>query len=243
MSSVALPAGWSGIPAVAAGVPARLRQTGHLKLIGMLIAGLVVAGAAVSGISSLLTPSAKLVVCPPSCGHPPTGTPIDTSPRYTAPDGSFSVNYVPSGRFYTATTSASGVTDTSADGKGVIHLYGIRATSASAAQTVASLISADFPGAHRAYVLPNAVLGYQAAYGEVDDYYPQTTNSAYAHERVIVVAAVKNGEMLIAAGIGPYDAFSADGLNNGHPSGADLKVALDLDPLVNSFTWRGDPPR
>ena len=29
----------------------------------------------------------------------------------------------------------------------------------------------------------------------------------------------------------------------GHPSGANLQIAEEMGRYVNSFTWRGDPPR
>lgn len=243
MTTVAVPTGWSGFPSAAAAATPRPKRTGHGKLIGLLAGGLVAAVAVISAVSALVTPAHHTVVCPPSCGRPPTGTPIQSLPRFTAHDGSFAVDYIPSGSSFAVTADAASVTETTSDGSGAIHLLGMPAQNASAAQTVTGLISAHFPGARRAYVLPNAIVGYQPAYGEVDDYYPQSTNGAYVHERVIVVAAEKNGEVLVAAGIGPYDEYSPNGDGTGHPSGADLKVAEVMDALINSFTWRGDTPR
>jgi hypothetical protein len=47
---------------------------------------------------------------------------------------------------------------------------------------------------------------------------------------------------LIAAAAGPYREFTPD-FGSGHPSGANFVLALDMAKYVNSFTWRGDPPR
>jgi hypothetical protein len=46
---------------------------------------------------------------------------------------------------------------------------------------------------------------------------------------------------LVAAAIGPYHKFSPD-FGSGHPSGANLQLALDMGKYVNSFTWRGESP-
>jgi hypothetical protein len=47
---------------------------------------------------------------------------------------------------------------------------------------------------------------------------------------------------LVAAAVGPYHEFSRD-FGSGHPSGANLQLALDMGKYVNSFTWRGGSPR
>jgi hypothetical protein len=57
-----------------------------------------------------------------------------------------------------------------------------------------------------------------------------------------MMVAVKNGLALIAAASGPYHRFSPD-FSTGQPSGANLQIALDMAKYVNSFMWRGDPPR
>jgi len=56
------------------------------------------------------------------------------------------------------------------------------------------------------------------------------------------MAAVKNDYALIAAAAGPFHEFSPD-FGSGHPSGANFFLAMDMGKYVNSFTWRGDPPR
>jgi hypothetical protein len=47
---------------------------------------------------------------------------------------------------------------------------------------------------------------------------------------------------LVAAAVGPYHAFGPD-FGFGKPSGANTQIALDMGKYVNSFSWRGDPPR
>jgi hypothetical protein len=93
-----------------------------------------------------------------------------------------------------------------------------------------------------AYVLPNATVGYQLGYGAVLDVYPQGTSGSIRRNRIVVLAAVKNDLALIGGAIGPYRPFRP-GDGPSLPSGANLQLAQDLGKYVNSFQWRGDPPR
>jgi hypothetical protein len=86
------------------------------------------------------------------------------------------------------------------------------------------------------------MVGYQPGYGEAADCWPQGSNSSYMKMRVLVMAAVKNDLALVAAAVGPFRAFGPD-FGSGKPSGANLQIALDMGKYVNSFSWRGDPPR
>lgn len=60
--------------------------------------------------------------------------------------------------------------------------------------------------------------------------------------RIVVMVAVKNDLALVGAAIGPYRKFTP-GDGPGVPSGANLELAQDLGKYVNSFLWKGDPPR
>jgi hypothetical protein len=53
------------------------------------------------------------------------------------------------------------------------------------------------------------------------------------------MAAIRHDYALIAAASGPYHEFSPD-YGPGHPSGANLEVAMDMGKYVNSFKWNGD---
>ena len=105
-----------------------------------------------------------------------------------------------------------------------------------------ALVKKTFPDTRTAYEIPNAMVGYHSGYGEVVDCWPQGANSSYMRMRVLVMVAVKNDVALVAAGVGPYHAFGPD-FGFGKPSGANTQIALDMGKYVNSFSWRGDPPR
>jgi hypothetical protein len=214
-------------------------------LVGLVALVLLVVGAVVAGTSQWATPGHKTYTCPPDCGHPPTVVPVSDHPLYVSSDKSYSVRYVPTNGSITATTGSSGVTETLhvLDG-GVIKLFGMSASGRTAQQVAGQVIDQSFPDAHRVYEVPKAIVGYQPGYGEVDDYYPQSGGGAATHDRLIVMVAVKNNVALVGEALGTYHP-SAPGNENdtGHPTGASLEIAQLLDPLINSFSWQGDPVR
>jgi hypothetical protein len=95
-----------------------------------------------------------------------------------------------------------------------------------------------FPDAVKAYELPNAILGYEPGYGEVADDWSKNSQ----HLRIIIVVAVKNDLALVAGAVGPFHQFGPED-GPGPPSPANLDIAKDMGKYVNSFMWRGDPPR
>ena len=181
--------------------------------------------------------------CPPNCGKPPTGKPIETNPRYTAVDGSFSVSYPAPGSAYRITHSDRGVTAELLVGDGgQLQLFREPADGRSPREIATDLVKKRFPDVHFAYTIPNAMVGYQPGYGAVADFWPQGAHSSFVRMRVIVVVAVKDGLALVAGAVGPYREFGPD-FGPGLPSGANLEIAGDMGKYVNSFAWRGDPPR
>jgi hypothetical protein len=222
---------------------APLPHTSHRRLFLMLGVGLAVVVAAVVAVSAMVTPPARRYVCPPDCGRPPMGTPVEINPRFTASDGAFSVSYPAEGAAYKATLNANGVVmDFLRGDRGTLQLFGQPAGDRTPRQVADAVIKRAYRDASTAYEIPNAMVGYQPGYGVVDDVYPQGSTSSYTRLRVLVMVAVKNGLALIAAAVGPYHEFSPT-FGAGRPSGANLQLALDMGKYVNSFAWRGDPPR
>jgi hypothetical protein len=224
-----------------------VKHTSHTKLIAMFAVGLIVVVAGFLVIAKVATPSAaKATKCPPTCPQPPVGPPVSVLPKFTAKDGSFSVSYYPQNSAVSVTTDASSVTEKITPSNGedcAIVLLGEKADGRTAEQVVTALVAKAFPDAERAYVIPNATVGYETGYGVILDDYPQTTSGGYSHQRVIVMAAVKRDMALVGVASGKFHEFSQDGLTDGHASGANVFVAFLLDRLLNSFTWKGDPPR
>jgi hypothetical protein len=220
-----------------------LPKTSHRRLLVVWVAAIgVVAAGLVAWSGAIEKPSARYV-CPPDCGRPPMGQPVTINPRFTAPDGTFSVAYPAEGTAYKVTQAAQGITaDFLAGDGGTMRLFSQPANGRTPKQIANQLVNSTFPDTKIAYEIPNAMVGYQPGYGMVADCWPQGSNSSYSRMRVVVMVAEKNGLALVAGAVGPYHAFGPD-FGSGKPSAANLQLALDMGKYVNSFSWRGDPPR
>ena len=210
-------------------------------VLGLLALGLGV-GYGVIGVWDALVAAAGVYRCPPDCGRPPNAVPVANLPRFEAADGQFSVAYPPPGSPYEVSAQPNGVTArlTSGDG-GVLRLFGEPAGGRVAQQVVNQYLAKQYPGASVAYELPNAMVGYQVGYGVVANF--QASGSSIRSDvRLIVMAAVKNDLALIAVAEGPFRRFTED-FGPGPPSSANLEIALDMNRYVESFSWKGDPPR
>jgi len=204
---------------------------------------ITVATVVLAGVAVVLSPKIVHYMCPPECGRPPTGTPVMALPRYTSPDGAFSVSYPAEGSAYTVDTNDTGVTATYTGGDGgVMQLFAEPAAGRPARDIIRAVVARTYPDAKVAYEIPNAMVGYQPGYGEVADVWPQSSTASYRRVRILVMAAVKNDLALVAFATGPYHAFGPD-FGPGPPSGANLEIAQDMGKYVNSFHWSGDPAR
>ena len=125
---------------------------------------------------------------------------------------------------------------------GTMQLFSRPAAGRTPKEIAVDLVNQTFPDTMTAYEIPNTLVGYQQGYGLAADCWPQGAMTNYSRMRVIVMVAVKNDLALIAGAVGPYRAFGPD-FGSGKPSAANLQLALDMGKYVNSFSWRGDPPR
>jgi hypothetical protein len=218
-----------------------VRYTTHRWLLTNLGAGLAVAVAAGLTASVLATPPRPRYTCPPDCGRPPIGQPIDVNPRFVAETGEFSVQYPGSGSLYKATLYPDWVALEYMGGDtGTLDLWGEPAGKRTAKQVIDQMVAEYYPDATLDYEIPNAMVGYQPGYGAVYDEYPQDSSGKFTRLRLVALAAVKNDYALVASAIGPYHEFTPD-FGTGHPSGANLALALDMGKYVNSFRWSNGP--
>ncbi|MGB8403114.1 MAG: zinc ribbon domain-containing protein [Mycobacterium sp.] len=217
--------------------------TRHVKVTLSLVTILVVIAALLVGLSGLLEKPAARYVCPPECGHPPMGEPVMVNPRFTAPDGSFSVDYPSSGSAYKVETTDHGImAHLEAGDGGTLQLFSRPAAGKQPKDIAAEMIKKTYPDAKTAYEIPNAMVGYQPGYGVVADWYPQSTTGMYSRTRLLILVSIKHDLALVAAASGPYHPFGPD-FGSGKPSAVGLELALDMGQYVNSFSWRGDPTR
>lgn len=201
-------------------------------------AGVGIAVAATVLVALLLTPEPGAYVCPPDCGHPPLGNPVETNPRYSGDGGAFSVAYPGEGTAYEVTFDPPGMNGVQAryiaGDTGLLNLFGEPAQDRSPKQVVDDVMKSKFPEARVEYEIPNASVGYEPGYGVVADVFSRGNRL-----RVVVIAAIRHDYALIATAAGPYHEFTPD-YGTGHPSAANLEVAMDMGKYVNSFRWFGD---
>ncbi|MBB2989101.1 hypothetical protein FHR72_000558 [Mycolicibacterium iranicum] len=222
--------------------PPRRTTSFRTVALGLGIAVTVVAAGLV-GLSGLISDPAPRYICPPDCGSPPMNRAVEINPRFTSSDGAFSVSYPAEGSAYEVTTRADGVTAVLQAGDGgTMQLVSRPAAGRSAEEIAVELVNETFPDTRTAYEIPNTMVGYQPGYGYAADLWPQGAMNSSTRMRIIVMVAVKNDLALIAAAVGPYRAFGPD-FGSGKPSAVSLQLALDMGKYVNSFSWRGDPPR
>lgn len=219
------------------------KSTSPTRLLAVLAVAMIVVAAGAAAVSVWFTPQEALVVCPPDCGTPPISKPVSTNPRFTSDDGQFSVSYPGPETAYDATFEPNGVVlNLLAGDGGTLRLFGQPANAQTPRQIADDLLREHYPDATFDYEIPNAFVGYQLGYGEVADDYPAGAIGDDDRNRILIMVGVKNDYALVAAAAGPYREFTPD-FGSGHPSGANFFLALDMAKYVNSFTWRGDPPR
>jgi hypothetical protein len=219
------------------------KKTSHRHLIVVWVACIGLVAAGLVALSGALTKPSARYVCPPECGSPPFGEPVMINPRFTAADGTFSVARPADGSAYKITTADQGVTANLLAGDGgTLRLFSVPAAGRTPKQIATTLVNQTFPDTKTAYEIPNTMVGYQPGFGMAADCWPQGATASYSRMRVIVMVAVKNDVALVAGAVGPYHEFGPD-FGSGKPSAANLQIALDMGKYVNSFSWRGDPPR
>ncbi len=220
----------------------RVRDPKYFATLGIWVLVLLAGMMILALVDNQVTDVPTRYVCPPDCGRPPTGLPVATNPRFTAPGGEFSVSYPAPGAAYTVTTQPNGViAQWNAGDGGTLRLFSQPAQGRNAKEIAEGLLQDGFPDAQTAYELPNATVGFRSGYGEVADFQPlgaANTNRT----RIIVIVAIKNDLALVAAAAGPFREFTPS-FGPGPPSPANLQIAQDMGKYVNSFAWRGDPPR
>lgn len=212
---------------------------------GILVLTLALATGAVTAWDKVATKEA-VYACPPECGRPPSALPVSTMPRFVAADGAFSVGYPTPGApdaegdTYEVETEPNGITaKRQPRGSGEMHLFGEPAAGRVAQRVIEDVIARDFSGAKVVFEVPNATVGYQLGYGVVVNI---QRGGSLTTSRAILMGAVKNDLALVATVEGPFRRFTPE-FGPGLPSAANVEIAVDMGKFVDSFSWRGDPPR
>lgn len=235
------PTTWPGFAAAARVYTVeRVTRKSPLKVLATWLAAMMVLTAVFIGLPTLTVKQPPRYNCPPECGNPPSGVAVSANPRYTVPDGGFSVAYPAPGSAYVITKDNAGLTAkfTAGDG-GEMRLTGEPAKGRSASDVAKAFLAVKFPTAQKAYEIPNAMVGFEPGYGEVADVFPLDLDISSVRMRAVVIVAVKDDEALIASAFGPFHQFGPN-FGPGRPSPANVQIAEDLGKYVNSFRWQGD---
>lgn len=211
------------------------------RLVATWTAVVAVLALGLVGLSATTATPVARYECPPNCGHPLMGKPVAINPTFTAADGAFTVSYPAEGTAYSVTKDDTGVTaQYTGGGGGVMRLWGEPARGRDAKDITMTLLKDAYPDSRVAYEVPNTLVGYHPGYGVAADDWPDGQNAVASRTRILVMVAVKDDLALIAAAAGPFHEFGA---HSGPPTGVSLELAADMGKYVNSFRWRGDPPR
>jgi hypothetical protein len=117
-----------------------------------------------------------------------------------------------------------------------IEILGAKARGATPQAAVQTLTGNEFPDAQPAYQLPDALIGYQTAYGEALDVQPASADGSTGTEQVVVLAAVHSGFLIIVQVDGSLlpTVTASSKYFDGHPSPAGTNLAyFDGDFIVN----------
>ena len=101
-----------------------VRHTSRKRVLLIWLSAIAVIALVLLGVTMMISKPPVRYACPPDCGRPPTGKPVEINPRFTAPDGSFSVSYPAEGAAYKITTKPNGITaDLLAGDGGTMQLF------------------------------------------------------------------------------------------------------------------------
>ena len=101
-----------------------VRHTSRARVLVIWFSAIAVVAVALVGVTMMISKPPARYMCPPNCGRPPVGTPVEINPRFIAPDGAFSVSYPAEGSAYKITTKPNGVTaDLLAGDGGTLQLF------------------------------------------------------------------------------------------------------------------------
>jgi hypothetical protein len=216
------------------------RRHPWLMALGILI--LAVAGLAIIG--GLQQPSQTTCTGIACTVPPPRTNPLSAPSTYTSSAYGFSLQYS------TSNITPSDMNDRSiswdaqlSDGSEVTWTFaGTNPNGRDARQIVEDVQSSNFGDATYAYTIPSAELGYTPGYGNAYDLSVAPNGGAAIHERLLIVAAIRNNVAVVFAGMGPYR--QSDPQNDDHPNPAETPLVSlgDVGLSFESVRWPGEPP-
>jgi hypothetical protein len=233
-------------PATQAHVSAALpHKTGHAPIWILIVLAAIVAMAAFAGIAYLNRPQ-PFSCAPPQCGTAPppkqAPNPLPVSSSYTSPTFGFTLNFPNNVSPSQTSDSSVSWSGTYNEGPATWQFTGDTANNRSPQQVVNDVQQSTFPDATFVYEIPGADIGYTPGYGAVYDLFVNSAFGQSEHQRLIIIAAIKNGTAVIFYGTGPFIQTSLK--QDGHPNPAETPLVHEdfFRQAVESVTWKGEPP-
>lgn len=178
-------------------------------------------------------------VCSESC-PPPSQNPLHAPHRYTSSAYGYSLEYFDR-RDVTLEETANNDTTIGFDVKeNPVYSWsftGMNPNGRSAQQIVRDVQSSTYPDATLVYTIPQAEIGYTPGYGNVYDDTVYTAGGDVVHVRIYILAAIKNGVAVEMDAVGAYKA-----IDYGHPNPSLSPAPVLFDPILDTVTWKNEPP-
>lgn len=211
-------------------------------------------GSVLLGIIALIVLGAEQQPTPVTCTGPACTAPPPSAPHvanvhhYTSSAYGYSVEYSTENIEPSQQDSSTIAWDGQLNNGDEItwSFTGVHPGTRSAQQLVNDAQSNNFPDASFAYTIPGADLGYTPGYGNVYDLSAASGSGAAVHERLIIIAAIKNNAQgvpvgVVFVGLGPYQQTTPN--TDGHPNPAQTPLVDlgDVEETLTSVTWPGEP--
>jgi hypothetical protein len=233
-------------PASQAHVAATLPyKTGSARVWVVIALAAIVAMGALAVVAYLNRPQ-PFHCSPPQCGTAPplkhASTPLAPSDSYTSSTYGFTLDY-PHDEQPTQTTDGSvSWSGTYNEGPATWQFTGDDPNGRSPEQIVNDVQQSTFPDATFVYAIPGADIGYAPGYGAVYDLFVNSAFGQSEHQRLVIIAAIKNGTAVIFYGTGPFTQTSLK--QDGHPNPAETPLVHEalFRQAIESVTWKGQPP-
>jgi hypothetical protein len=242
-----------GAPGLAVGFPGAhavalpSHRLSHRAKILLFLAGLGVLTLTLVVVALVATPGPPPACNPLRCQGPPIGHPGETftDAAHGAPESDgisyrsaqgFTVRYPTGASVQTDSDGIELTYDYTVGGPSDIEILGTKARGATPQTAVQTLAGNEFPDAQPAYQLPDALIGYQPAYGEALDAQPASADGSTGTDQIVVLAAVHNGFLIIVQVDGSLlpTVTATSKYFDGHPSPAGTNLAyFDGDFIVN----------
>lgn len=225
---------------VAPGAPTK---SGHTQLF-LIIGGVLAAFMVALGITAQFVQQPTTTKCATNpCVLPPPLSPALAAPHsLTSSDLGFTLEYQdnPNVHFKVQDGHSMQFVLGPVDGGFPMVFNGERAAGRSAQQVVDAVQKAHAPGAVLAYGIPGSELGYVNGYGGVYDYQSSSPSGQSEHFRYIIEAAIKDGVVIEAFAVGPFNPPNPK--TDGHPNPSLTQVSYFIDLVANTVRWKGDNP-